>query len=187
MITGSAVVTTRLSSVTMNIGMLTAASTAANGAARLVGGSASSVIVPPSCYQLITSKVGTKQRLFIAGFEQAADRIERAFREADATDLQALGAAYSEMLEQRELLGMLMHGFAASSDEEIGKVVRARFGGIYTLIRELTGADEREATDFLATGMLLTVLASIRVIGPDAVPVEPWMAGLADSLPEDCG
>ena len=130
---------------------------------------------------------GTKQRLFIAGFEQAADRIEQAFREAEATDLQGLGAAYSELLEQRELLGMLLHGFAASSEEEIGKVVRARFGGIYTLIRELTGADEREATDFLATGILLTVLASLRVIGPDAVPAEPWMAGLADSLPENCG
>lgn len=130
---------------------------------------------------------GTKQRLFIAGFEHAADRIEQAFREADATDLDGLGAAYSELLQQRELLGMMLHGFAASSDEDIGKVVRVRFGGIYTLIRELTGVDEREATDFLASGMLMTVLAAMRVIGPDAVPTEPWMAGLRDSLPEDCG
>lgn len=129
---------------------------------------------------------GTKQRLFIAGFEQAADRIEQAFREANATDLPGLGAAYTGLLEQRELLGMFLHGFAASSEEEIGKVVRARFGRIYTLIRDLTGVDEREATDFLSTGMLLTVLAAIRVIGPDAVPAEPWMAGLRDSLPEDC-
>jgi AcrR family transcriptional regulator len=130
---------------------------------------------------------GTKQRLFIAGFEQAADRIEQAFREADATDLEGLGTAYTELLEQRELLGMLLHGFAACSDEEIGAVVRTRFGRIYTLIRELTGADEREATDFLATGIMLTVLASMRVIGPDTVPTEPWMAGLADSLPKHCG
>ncbi len=126
---------------------------------------------------------GSKRRLFIAGVEHAADQIEQAFRDSGATDLQGLGDAYDQLLVRRELLAMLLHGYAASEDPAIGDVVRDRFGRIYGLIRELTGAETREASDFLASGMLLTVLAAMRVVGPDAVPHAPWMAELAAEYP----
>ncbi|WP_020672322.1 TetR/AcrR family transcriptional regulator [Amycolatopsis nigrescens] len=124
---------------------------------------------------------GTKQRLFIAGFEQAADRIEEAFRDA-GTDLPQLASAYDRLLAERELLAMLLHGFAASSEPEIGEVVRERFGRIYRLVKDSTGASADETRTFLATGMLLTVLASIRVDGPDAVPPTPWMSEILGSI-----
>jgi len=38
------------------------------------------------------------------------------------------------------------------------------------------------ARDFLAMGMLLSILDVMRVIGPDAVPAEPWMTGMLASL-----
>ncbi|MEU4343815.1 hypothetical protein AB0H00_21515 [Nocardia sp. NPDC023852] len=62
-----------------------------------------------------------------------------------------------------------MHGFSASADPAIGDDVRTRFGRIYVLVRELTGAPVAEARRFLASGMLLTVMSSMRVAGPDAV------------------
>lgn len=126
---------------------------------------------------------GSKQRLFIAGVEHAADRIEQAFREA-GTELAGLGAAYDRLLAERELLAMLLHGYAASSDPAIGAVVRDRFGRIYRLIKELTGAQADEVRGFLATGMLLTILASLQIVGPNAVPAEPWMTELINSIPE---
>jgi hypothetical protein len=49
------------------------------------------------------------------------------------------------------------------------------------LIRDLTGASIEEAQQFLATGMLLTVTAAMRVAGPEAV-AEPWAADLLGSL-----
>ncbi|MFY1673415.1 TetR/AcrR family transcriptional regulator [Plantactinospora sp. WMMB334] len=127
---------------------------------------------------------GSKQRLFIAAVEHAAIRIEQAFRDAagDSADLETLADAYEELLAERDLLAVLLHGFAASSDPVIGGVVRNCFGRIYRLIRELTGAGAEETATFLGSGMLLTVLASMQVLGPGAVPPEPWMSEIAAGI-----
>jgi AcrR family transcriptional regulator len=127
---------------------------------------------------------GTKQALFIATVEHAADRIEQQFRDAAAVqpDLASLGAAYDTILAERELVTALLHGFTAGSDPVIGPVVRRCFGRIYLAVRELTGASAEEARGFLATGMLLSVLDALQVIGPGAVPAEPWMTDLVDTI-----
>jgi AcrR family transcriptional regulator len=125
---------------------------------------------------------GTKQQLFLAATGHATDRIEQRFRDAAAQhpDLAGLGAAYDEMLAEREVITLLLHGFAAAADPAIGPTVRDCFGRIHRTVRELTGADPEQTRDFLAKGMLMTVLGAMQVIGPDAVPREPWMTDLVD-------
>jgi AcrR family transcriptional regulator len=130
---------------------------------------------------------GSKQKLFVAAMGYAAGEIERTFRDSGATDLDGLGAAYKTLLDRYELLGMLLHGFAAGGDPEIGEVVRTCFGGLYELIRELTGAGPRETSDFMATGMFLTILGAVRAIGPEAVPPTPWMAEVRGAYPRLTG
>jgi AcrR family transcriptional regulator len=127
---------------------------------------------------------GTKQHLFIAAVQHASSRIEQTFRDAAAVrpDLESLGAAYDGLLAERELITVLLHGFAAGTDPAIGPVVRECFARIYGLVRELTGASADEARDFLAVGMLLTVLGAMQLLGPDAVPPEGWMTELVGSL-----
>jgi AcrR family transcriptional regulator len=127
---------------------------------------------------------GTKQALFVATVEHASDRIEQQFREAAAVqpDLASLGAAYDTILAERELITVLLHGFTAGPDPVIGPVVRRCFGRIYLTVRELTGATAVEAREFLAMGMLLSVLDALQVIGPGAVPPEPWMTDLVDTI-----
>ena len=125
----------------------------------------------------------SKQRLFVAAVEHACGRIETAFRSSGATDLAGLGDAYDVLLTQREVLGMLLHGFAASADPEIGDLVRARFGRIYALIRDMTGAEPGEVAGFLGTGMLLTVLSAMRALGPEAPPPTGWLAEFAEVFP----
>jgi AcrR family transcriptional regulator len=126
---------------------------------------------------------GTKQQLFIAATERACDRIEESFRGAAAerAELASLGDSYQVLLDDRELLVVLLHGFAASAEPAIGAAVRGRFGGIYNLIRELTGASVEEVQQFLATGMLLTVMAAMQVTGPAAVAA-PWADDLLRCL-----
>ena len=130
---------------------------------------------------------GTKQALFIATVNHAADRIEQQFRDAAADEptLSSLGQAYDELLAERQLITVLLHGFTAGADPVIGPVVRDCFGRIYRTVRELTGVTAEEARDFLAMGMLLTVLGAMQVLGPGAVPVEPWMAELVGSVDLD--
>jgi AcrR family transcriptional regulator len=126
---------------------------------------------------------GTKQQLFLASSNRVCDRIEQAFRQAaeKKADLDSLGDAYEQLMAERELLVLLLHGFAASGEPEIGDVVRKRYGEIYDLVRELTGASAEEAQKFLATGMLLTVMAAMQVAGPDAIPL-PWADELLGTL-----
>jgi AcrR family transcriptional regulator len=127
---------------------------------------------------------GTKQQLFIAAVLHASDRIEQTFRDAAAVqaDMASLGVAYDGLLAERELITVLLHGFAAGTDPAIGPVVRERFGRIYGLVRELTGASPDEAREFLGVGMLLTVLGAMQLLGPDAVPAEGWLTELVGNL-----
>ena len=127
---------------------------------------------------------GTKQALFIATVQHAADRIEQQFRDAAAVraDLDSLGEAYDAILAERELITVLLHGFTAGADPVIGPIVRDCFGRIYRTVRELTGATPEEARQFLAMGMLLSVLDALQVIGPGAVPAEQWMTELVSTI-----
>jgi AcrR family transcriptional regulator len=126
---------------------------------------------------------GTKQQLFLATEQRVCDRIEEAFRRAaeKQADLASLGEAYHELMSERELLVVLLHGFAASRDPAVGEVVRERFGRIYRLVRELTGASAEEAREFLATGMLLTVMAAMGVAGPESIDCQ-WATDILDTF-----
>jgi AcrR family transcriptional regulator len=131
---------------------------------------------------------GTKQQLFLATTNRVCDKIESAFRRAAAREatLSSLGEAYNELMPERELLVVLLHGFAASSDPAIGETVRERFGRIHKVVGEVTGATPEEVTRFMATGMLLTVMAAMQVTGKNPISCE-WATELLSSLgdPDD--
>jgi AcrR family transcriptional regulator len=129
---------------------------------------------------------GTKQQLFLAAVQAVCDTVEQTFREAaeERPDLASLGTAYEKLMSERELLLVLLHGFSASGEPAIGDVVRERFGGIYRLVRELTGASPIEAREFLSAGMLLTVMSAMQVTGPGAINL-PWADELNCTFPND--
>ncbi|WP_067829594.1 TetR/AcrR family transcriptional regulator [Nocardia inohanensis] len=134
---------------------------------------------------------GTKQQLFLAVLSRVCDRIEELFRaavetlpaEATAEDrLAAMGHQYKTFLTERDLPRVFLQGLAAAGvDPEIGRVIRGRFGKIYTMIRELTGAPVTAARGFLATGMLLTDMAAMGVTDADTVDA-PWAAEILCDL-----
>lgn len=129
----------------------------------------------------------TKQELFIAAVNRSGDRIEERFRAAAAQEptLRSLGRAYDDLLAERELITLLLHGFTASEDPAIGGPVRACFGRLYEVVRSLTGVSAEQARDFFAAGMLLTCLGAMRVVGPDPVPQDPWMTDLLGTFDHD--
>jgi len=126
---------------------------------------------------------GTKQQLFLATTHRVCDKIEEAFRRAAAREgtLASLGDAYNDLMPERELLVVLLHGFSASADPAIGETVRARFGAIHKLVGDVTGATPEEVTQFIATGMLLTVMAAMQVTGPNPISCT-WATELLSSL-----
>ncbi len=112
---------------------------------------------------------GTKLELFLEVFERSVARIRAAFEEVLAAgpfdpesddDWARLGFAYGELLEDRDLLQVMMHGFSAGGVPEIGAVGRRCMGEVFQTIKR-TGCDDEKARDFVAQGMLLNVMLSI--------------------------
>ncbi|SDT39184.1 TetR/AcrR family transcriptional regulator [Actinoplanes derwentensis] len=128
---------------------------------------------------------GTKQELFLATLRHAGGRVGQIWRDAAVADptLAGLGAAYKTLLDERDLLVVLLHGFAAASDPGLGDAVRDCYGELFLLVQVLTSCSAEEARDFFAHGMLITVLGAMRVLGPEAVPPTQWMIDLLGTLP----
>src|SRR3954463_10842964 len=76
---------------------------------------------------------GTKLELFLAVFGRATDRIRDAFADVldqgpfdadDETDWARMGAAYADLVADRDLLLVMMHGFPAGAKEPVGAAAR---------------------------------------------------------------
>jgi len=131
----------------------------------------------------------TKSDLAIAVVERANQRIYDAFAAATAAldasgeeKLHAMGMAYSELLEDRQLLLLQLHSHAAAAeDEAIREAARKGFERLVELIERETGMGPTEVGRFFATGMLMNVMAAL-----DAGSVnEHWADVLANYCKSD--
>ncbi|MBZ5740878.1 TetR/AcrR family transcriptional regulator [Nocardioides mangrovi] len=113
---------------------------------------------------------GTKLDLFLEVFEHAVHRIKAAFEEVlDAgpfdpeseDDKARMGLAYTELLRDQDFLQVMMHGFSSGGVPEIGAAARRCMGEVFATIQR-TGWSDEQARDFVAYGMLLNVMLSLR-------------------------
>jgi AcrR family transcriptional regulator len=109
---------------------------------------------------------GTKKELFVACAERCFERTLATFVAAAVGDssearLASMGAAYVEMLADRELLLGQMQLYAACADPDICAVARAGYQRLREAVSRLSGASGRQLYDFFARGMLLNVAASM--------------------------
>lgn len=112
---------------------------------------------------------GTKKDLFIAAIEERTRQILEVFRLAvqhrgERTPLDAMAAAYTEMLSTDvNVLRCQLHMWAAANDPRIGDAARASYLAIWRQAVELSGDNAETVRDFMAHGMLLTVVAALGI------------------------
>ena len=106
---------------------------------------------------------GGKQPLFAVVYSRASARVVAALAAvAPGPDAkQEMGEAYIGLLADRNLLLLLMHGFAAGSEPEIGRLARWTLSEAFRLYVERTGEGPDEARIFVAHGMLINVLLAV--------------------------
>lgn len=106
---------------------------------------------------------GTKRELFLEAYSEASAQILATLGAVPAGPEagQAMGDAYVGLLADRDLLRLVMHGFIAGADEEVGRVARHTLGEAFRLFRERSGADDEVARGFVAYGMLINVLLAV--------------------------
>ena len=128
----------------------------------------------------------TKKDLFVACGVRASKRILAVFRDAAAAYdrgetaeqdgvLGAMGAAYRDLLADREILMMQMQVWVASaSDEDVREMGRQTYMEAIKEIQRLSGADPQTLHAFMAEGMLLSVAASMELAAlADVEPLIP--------------
>ena len=149
----------------------------------LVGASTESIarragVSQPYIFQLF----GTKKDLFLAVLRSCFARTRLAFDEAARTYvpgeveecnsvLDAIGASYMRLLDDRTLLLVQLQGYAACADPEVRETVRDEFSALHRRVQELSGASPEEMLHFFAQGMLLNVAAAVQF---DSTPDKHW-------------
>ena len=108
----------------------------------------------------------TKKALFLALVDRCYLRIEEAFIAAagDKTGneaLEAMGDEYERLLDNRTLLLLQMHAYAACEDLEIRAATRAGFKRLWSLSERLSGLPFDRIVAFFAMGMLINVAAAM--------------------------
>ena len=115
---------------------------------------------------------GTKLDLFLAVFDRVMERIGVAFADELASapfdpesedDKVRMGMAYTELLRDHDFLQVMMHGFSNGDVPEIAASARRCMGAVFATIQR-TGWDDEKVRDFVAHGMLLNVMISMRAI-----------------------
>ncbi len=115
---------------------------------------------------------GTKLELFLEVFESSVGRIKAAFEDVLAAspfdpesedDKVRMGMAYTELLRDHDFLQVMMHGFSNGDVPEIAASARRCMGAVFATIQR-TGWDDEKVRDFVAHGMLLNVMISMRAI-----------------------
>ncbi|MCR6689663.1 TetR/AcrR family transcriptional regulator [Cellulomonas sp.] len=106
---------------------------------------------------------GSKRELFAAAYQAATGEVLTALGAVPAgPDAERLmGQAYLSLIADRDLLRLLMHGFIAGTEDEVGRAARHCLGESFRLYSERTGATPDEARQFVAFGMLLNVLVAV--------------------------
>jgi AcrR family transcriptional regulator len=126
----------------------------------------------------------TKKELFIAsierGFRETRETFERAAEGKNGEEaLVAMGAAYGELIRSNpnRLRGQ-MQSYAACDDDEICAAVRRGFGDLVAAVERCSGTDAERLSQFFAKGMLINVVASMKLL--DAT--EDWARKLLSSF-----
>lgn len=111
---------------------------------------------------------GTKTGLIEAAIVHHTTMLRHTFREAaeqrdpDTSPLEAMALAYIDFMnDDVNSLRCQLHTWAAASDPAIKDVAQRTYREIWEEIAEVSGASADEVRDFMAHGMLLTVVAAL--------------------------
>ena len=119
-----------------------------------------------------------KEALFTAALELCFDEIDatlvRGVDEAEEQTptaiLDAMGAAYAELISDRDLLMLQVHAQSASEVPEIGAALRAGIQRITQTAQSRSGAAPEDVQRFLAYGQLCHLIVTIGLTDS----TEPW-------------
>ncbi len=153
---------------------------------------------------------GSKEKLFLEALDRALGKLLGSFRSViadydggrladkvaaldpargssrEAQLKQLMSLAYADLVQDRGILLMLMQSFISGHEPVIGAHAREGFLDIYRLVRDEAGLGDVMTRDFLAHGMLMNTLISLRLTdlyGQDSSVTELLECTMGAKLP----
>ena len=132
----------------------------------------------------VFSLFGSKRELFLQTVERcfekvyellaaAAAEFDPAIALPDTTPIAPMANAYIEQLEEnRDILLLQQHAYAACGDDEIRPRVRACHERLVAQVKELSGADDERIEEFFRYGAWINVNAALGIL--DACKRMEW-------------
>lgn len=109
----------------------------------------------------------TKKALFLAALETMVQRIQHtmiaAGQDSPENAAHAMRRAYRRLLADREMMLLLLQGYAASSDQEIRQVMRRCSAEVFAQIEAMPGFSTEQARAFFAEGILLAAATAMNL------------------------
>ncbi len=125
---------------------------------------------------------GTKQELFLVTadrcFRRILDTFKLAAAGAEGDPFPAMGESYAELLQDRGLLMVWMHAFAACSIPAVQGCIAGGFREMYEFLESLPGATPEKVSQFMTCGMFLNVAAATNMRG--AMTEKEWSRRYVD-------
>ncbi|HJE60803.1 MAG TPA: TetR/AcrR family transcriptional regulator [Nocardiopsis listeri] len=111
----------------------------------------------------------TKKELFVAVLERTFADIEREMlvpgERAEEDPLRVMSDGWGVLMERREVMLILLQGYAAANDPDIRDVMHRWTRDVFERFEALPKVDTDQAHEFFADGMLYMVAASIGLPG----------------------
>jgi AcrR family transcriptional regulator len=129
---------------------------------------------------------GSKKDLYLAACQRSIDELQAVFeRAADGKSgeavLQAMGQAYTEIMQDRDRLMLMLKSWTSCDDPDIARVTRSAWRNIVDLAERASGEPAEIVSRFFADGMLITIFMSLNLVEEP----EPWSARLLKACQDD--
>ena len=118
----------------------------------------------------------TKKELFVAVLERTFADIEREMlvpgEKVEDEPLRTMADGWGVLMERREVMLILLQGYAAANDPDIRDVMHEWTRDVFERFEALPKVDTDQAHEFFAEGMLYMVATSMGL--PDRAETDEW-------------
>jgi AcrR family transcriptional regulator len=129
---------------------------------------------------------GSKKELYLAASNRCADELYAVFARAaegkSGVDvLQAMGITYTEVMQDRDRLMLMLKSWTSCDDPDIARHTRSAWRNLVDLAEQASGEPADVVSRFFADGMLITIFMSLNLVEDP----EPWATRLLNACKDD--
>ena len=129
---------------------------------------------------------GSKKDLYLAASQRCIDELYAVFQKAaeghsGVAALHAMGNAYTEIMQDRDRLMLMLKSWTSSDDPDIARMTRSAWRNLVDLAEQASGEPASVVSRFFADGMLITIFMSLNLVEDP----EPWSARLLTACQDD--